>query len=373
MIVLHAWWSIQNDPTGELIVWAEDSEAPSQPPVRRGRRPKRRAHPFAVPAQALVAATACEGALGTAVLAMPNQGRGPSASAEVSRVRESSRITESLVEGQWEVPTLALDSQIALGFLLAVCDVETDGERPIAGSDVRALQALAGFAVDLVGRGRVLPGVREAGDGRAMAKWSAVVTGADAAWLRELAAGLPGSFTASCPAGVDRSAAVVRSLAAATDVLVDAAVRSRLGPIPRRRAVASFRSALTGSDPYFATTPVAFAALDEALADWQREVTQVGVVRACFRLVEPQGAAAAAPGEGAPDGSWRVDFALQSTEEPSLVVDAAQVWRARGALRALARHVADPQETLLGELGRAVRLYPGIEGALHTAKPSSLT
>jgi non-specific serine/threonine protein kinase len=276
-----------------------------------------------------------------------------------------------LVEGQWEVPTLALDSQSALGFLLAARDAEIDPEPQVAGCDVRALQALAGFAEDLVGRGRVLPGVRDAGDGRAMAKWSAVVTGADAVWLRGLAAGLPGSFAASCPAGVDRSAALVRSLAAATDALVDAAVRSRLGPVRRRRAVASFRSALTGSDPYFATTPVAFAALDEALADWQREVTQVGVVRACFRLVEPQGAAEAA-GEGAPDAAWRVDFALQSTEEPSLVVDAAQVWRARGALRALARHVADPQETLLGELGRAVRLYPGIEGALHTAKPSSL-
>jgi non-specific serine/threonine protein kinase len=276
-----------------------------------------------------------------------------------------------LVEGQWEVPTLALDSQTALGFLLAARDAEIDPERPIAGTDVRAMQALAGFAVDLVGRGRVLPGVRNAGDGRAMAMWSAVVTGADAVWLRGLAAGLPGSFTASCPAGVDRSAAVVRSLAVATDALVDAAVRSRLGPVPRRRAQASFRSALTGSDPYFATTPVAFAALDEALTDWQREVTQVGVVRACFRLVEPQGEAAAA-GEGAPDAAWRVDFALQSTEEPSLVVDAAQVWRARGALRALARHVADPQETLLGELGRAVRLYPGIEDALRTAKPSSL-
>ena len=371
MIVLHAWWSIQNDPRGELIVWAEDSEAPSQPLVRRGRRPKRQAHPFAVPTQALAAATACDGALSTAVLAIPNRGRGPSASAEVSRIREPSQITDSLVEGQWEVPTLALDSQTALGFLLSARDAEIDPERPIDGTDLRALQALAGFAVDLVGRGRVLPGVRDAGDGRAMAKWSAVVTGVDAVWLRGLAAGLPGSFTASCPVDVGRGSAAVRSLAAATDALVDAAVRSRLGPVPRRRAVASFRSALTGSDPYFATTPVAFAALDEALADWQREVTQVGVVRACFRLVEPQGAAEAA-GEGAPDAAWRVDFALQSTEEPSLVVDAAQVWRARGALRALARHVADPQETLLGELGRAVRLYPGIEGALHTAKPSSL-
>jgi SNF2-related domain/SNF2 Helicase protein/Helicase conserved C-terminal domain len=377
LIVLHAWWSIQRNPQGELIVWAEDSEAPEQPPIRRGRRPAIQAHPFAIPTQALAAATACDGALGTAVLAMPNQGRGPSASAEVSRVRESSRITESLVEGQWEVPTLALDSATALGFLLAARDAEIDPEPPIVGSDLRALQALAGFAVDLVGRGRVLPGVREAGDGRGMAMWSAVVTGADAVWLRGLAAGLPGSFTAACQAGVDRGAAAVRSLGAATDALVDAAVRSRLGPAKRRRAVASFQSALTGFDPFFAATSATLATLDEALADWQHEVTQVGAVRACFRLVEPTGAAEptmgeAAVGESGPDATWRVDFALQSTEEPSLVVDAAQVWRAKGALRALARHVADPQETLLGELGRAVRLYPDIEGALRTAKPSSL-
>jgi len=377
LIVLHAWWAIEGDPRGELIVWAEDSEAPAQPPVRRGRRPVKQAHPFAVSAQALATLMAGAGSPGTAVLATPNLGRGPSASAEVSRTREQPQVTESLAKGQWEVPTLALDPHAALDFLLTADVAEIDLERPIAGGDLRALQALAGFAVDLVGRGRVLPGVRDAGDGRAMAMWSAVVTAADAVWLRASATGLPGSFTAACPAGVDRGAASVRSLAAATDALVDAAVRARLGPVPRRRAVASFRSALAGSDPYFATTPVALASLDEALADWQREVTQVGTVRACFRLVEPegaaQGAAQGAADESGPDASWRLDFALQSTEEPSLVVDAAQVWRARGAMRALARHVADPQETLLGELGRAVRLYPGIEGALHTAKPSSLT
>src|SRR5450759_1219713 len=373
LIVLHGWWSIQRDPRGELIVWGEDSEAPAQPPVRRGRRPAKQAHPFAVSAQALAATTARDGAPGTAVLAMPIQDRGPSASAEVRRTPEHSQTPEPLADGRWEIPTLALDSQTALGFLLAAEDAEIDLERPIAGGDLQALQALAGFAVDLVGRGRVLPGVRDAGDGRAMAMWSAVVTGADAVWLRAAVGGLPGSFTAACPDDVDRGAAAVRLLAAATDALVDSVVRSRLGPVPRRRTAASFRSALTGSDPYFATTPIALATLDEALADWQREVTQVGAVRACFRLVEPLGAAEATAGDSAPDAAWRVDFALQSTEEPSLVVDAGQVWRAKGALRALARHVADPQETLLGQLGRAVRLYPGIEDALHTAKPSSLT
>jgi len=372
LIVLHAWWSTQRDPRGELILWGEDSDAPAQPPVRRGRRPAVQAHPFAVPAQALAAVTAREGTPGTAVLTLPNLDRGPSASAEVLRTREQPHHAQAVADGRWEVPTLALDPETALDHLLAADDAEIDLERPIAGGDLRALRALAGFALDLVGRGRVLPGVREAGHGRAMATWYAVVTGPDAVWLRAATEGLPGSFTAACPAGVDRGADSVRSLAAATDALVDAAVRSRLGPVPRRRAAASFRSALTGSDPSFTTTAAALDTLDEALADWQREVTQVGAVRACFRLVEPVGPAEAMAGDAVADPAWRVDFALQSTEEPGLVVDAAQVWRAKGALRALARHVADPQETLLGELGRAMRLYPDIEGPLRTAKPSSL-
>jgi hypothetical protein len=261
---------------------------------------------------------------------------------------------------------VALEPTAALGRLLAAPEeVDPDNDRPTVGADLQVLRALAEFAVDLVGRGRVLPGVRAAGDGRARATWSPVVTGADAVWLREVAAGSPGSLIATCPADADREAATLRVVAAAADALVDAAVRSRLGPVPRRRTAATFRTALVGSDPFFASTPAALGSLDESLADWQREVTQSGAVRACFRLVEPD--------EGTPGAAWRVEFVLQSTEEPSLVVEATRVWRAKGALRALARHVADPQETLLAELGRAVRLYPDIEGALRTAKPSSLT
>lgn len=371
MIVLHGWWSLERDSRGELIVWAEDSEGPAQPPVRRGRRPVTQVHPFAVSALALAAATAPGGTPGTAVLTLPTQGRGPTASTEVRRTRVGVPPAESvelLPAGRWEIATLALDSQAALGFLLGFGEErDGDGEQPVAGADLRMLHALARFAVDLVGRGRVLPGVRGAGDGRAMAVWTAVVTGADAVWLRTVAMGLPGSFTAALPGVAERGAVALQALAAAADALVDAAVRSRFRPVPRRRGAASFRSGLTGSDAYFATSPVALAALDEALGDWQREITAGGAVRACFRLVEPEDTA---DEEAA---TWRVDFALQSTEEPSLVVDAAQVWRVKGALRALARHVADPQETLLGELGRAVRLFPDIEVALRTAKPSSLT
>jgi non-specific serine/threonine protein kinase len=283
-------------------------------------------------------------------------------------MRAATSAPPAWVDGLWDVPIVALAPASALDHLLAIPEErEAEADQPTAGADLRLLRALAEFAVDLAGRGRVLPAVHDVGDGRGRVTWSAVVTGADAVWLREVATRAPGSLVASYPVDADRSGAAVRMIAAATDALVDAAVRAHLGPAPRRRGTATFRTALVGADPYFAATAEDLRSLEEALADWQREVTHGGAVRACFRLLEPEEA-----GQDPSEAAWRVDFALQSTEEPSLVVDATQVWRAKGALRALARHVPDPQETLLAELGRAVRLYPDIESALRTAKPSSL-
>ena len=107
--------------------------------------------------------------------------------------------------------------------------------------------------------------------------------------------------------------------------------------------------------------PPAVAALAAMLARWQQDAV-AGPVRACFRLVEPV--------EDAED--WHVRFGLQAADEPSLVVDAEAVWRSRGKLPALARHIDAPQETFLAELGKAGRLYPELDGALRTARPLGL-
>jgi non-specific serine/threonine protein kinase len=89
--------------------------------------------------------------------------------------------------------------------------------------------------------------------------------------------------------------------------------------------------------------------------------------------VEPGGGWDSDPGRGAGDGGrWRVEFALQVADEPSLVVGADRIWESRGALRALARHLEAPQETLLAELGRASRLWSELENALRTAAPDAL-
>jgi SNF2 family DNA or RNA helicase len=66
---------------------------------------------------------------------------------------------------------------------------------------------------------------------------------------------------------------------------------------------------------------------------------------------------------GGPD-SWRVDFSLQSADDPSLMLPAADVWNGTTAY---------PEEELLTGLGTAARLFPALDAALREAAPAQVT
>ena len=66
---------------------------------------------------------------------------------------------------------------------------------------------------------------------------------------------------------------------------------------------------------------------------------------------------------------WRLEFLLQSTQDPSLLVPAAQAWSDDGSLR---RWLDRPHELLLAELGRASRIYPELAAGLRQATPCAL-
>jgi SNF2 family DNA or RNA helicase len=384
VLVIHGLWRTG----GRLAMWAEDSTPPTRPPRRAGRPPRERPHPFAASHQVLIDAfdlAAVKATTGIALLRLPTLGGAPLDSPELVRtgpVEPGDRSPASdhparsgPVLAAWRVPVIEFDVDSAATVLERLRDgVAGDAVR---SADLRHLSEVAGFAVDLVRRGRVLPTV-VAVDGHApQARWRPMLTSGDAAWARALALALPPAAGAGDPE-VTASALVADALDALTDAAARGALEGvRLIDARRRRgagaAVQGWLRALTGAERTFPATSDTAAGLAQRLHAWQRDAAG-SRIRACFRLVEPSAddATTVPDADGETADSWRLDFALQSADEPSLLVSADKVWASRGGLRGLARELGSPQETLLGELGRASRLWRPLEGALRAAMPDGL-
>jgi superfamily II DNA or RNA helicase len=385
VLVIHGIWAY-----GALSLWAEDSDGPPAAPPRAGR-PSRapRPHPFAgdagVLAEALaelaypaqdLARKAVEDEL---TLLLPATPDGPLASPALVRPPGAgpARPAGRPALAAWRVPALTFEPAAGYDLLEALGEPGAGTSRVVLGGSVLYLAALARQAGDLAARGRVLPTLSSDPGGYA-ARWRPVLSGADAQRARDLAAAMP----PLCRAADGARESSAQLLTAALDDLADAAARARLardpgfallpprtGRRPARVPVAErWAGALTGAD---AQVPVATpqdeaeaADLAAALADW-RAAAQVpaGPVRTCFRLVEP-----AEPG----DESWLVEFALQSTDDPSLLLPAGEIWSGAAAGGWAAAGIRHPEEDLLAGLGTASRLFPELDEGLRTPAPEAV-
>ena len=323
----------------------------------------------------------------------------------------------------WRIPALTFDPAAAFSLLTELGDpARYAGPHSIAGS-VAYLAAVARLAGDLAGRGRILPQLTEETDGCA-ARWYPVLTGTDAARAAELAAAMPPLGRATTVTGEPPG----QLLADALDALCDAAARNRLAgmsllPARGRRRPGSqlaerWLTALTAADGGIGelteADQTAAAELSAQMAAWRADAqVPVGPVRTCFRLVEPQPAepaeldtAAAATAEpptaepptaepptaelpmpdpqsgeppaagtaqssaaepAGPAQAWRVEFALQSTDDPSLIIPAADIWA--GTTGWQAGGIRHPEEELLTGLGAAARLFPELDAELRAPAP----
>jgi len=409
MLVVHGIWAY-----GACYLWAEDSTLPAQAPPRPGR-PSRapRPHPFACDPVALeeeLAEAAFAEVLRKAVadeltLWLPSTPAGPRASPELVRAEDAAALRGPQAvpprQGRqalaaWRVPALALEPAAAADLLEAASGEAGHCGAFVPGGSLRYCCAVAALATDLAARGRVLPTLVCEPGGYA-ARWRPVLSGGDAQRAQELAAAMPPVCRASSAEGEQPAALLTEAL----EALTDAAARSRLDPggasggkpysllalrrgrRPARIAVAErWIEALTGPDAQLTglapeDEPQA-AELAAILEEWRAAAQlPVGPVRTCFRLVEPPGEADPGDkvGSEASDQAaamWRVEFALQSTDDPSLAMSAADVW-AGASTAGLAAGIKHPEEELLAGLGRAARLFPELDAELRTAAPDAVS
>jgi SNF2 family DNA or RNA helicase len=242
------------------------------------------------------------------------------------------------------------------------------------GPSVRYLADVVEFARNLVSRGRVLPAVVDGSE----ARWLPALSGVDTARFVALRDAMPPVCRAQQvePELLD-GRGPNEVLHTALNALVDNEVRARIGATkltpPRRGRIAAasvavdgWLTALTG-EPRFEADPDQVRRLTKQVDAWRASGINDSPVRTCFRLRSPE---QTEHDHDDSQGGWLLEFLLQAVDEPSVLVPASQVWRARD--NTVLRWIAQPQEKLLADLGRASRLYPGLDEALRQAQPVQL-
>ena len=119
----------------------------------------------------------------------------------------------------------------------------------------------------------------------------------------------------------------------------------------------SFDPAVTGADSEL-------AALAVQIEQWQRPVRVAALApfRLSFRLHEPE--------DEEETDDWRVQYLLQGTKDPSLLVPAADAWNPkRKNAAAFGNDSGALREHLLASLGQAASISKGVETSLKQSAP----
>ncbi len=266
-------------------------------------------------------------------------------------------------------------SGVSLPLLETVSRLASIPKRDLASlpPSISAWSVASKFALDLAVRERLVPVVVQKGH-ELLARWAAAISSEDdtarfSAIARYMPlAGYASPVQANGPAGP----ALRAFLDAAVDELVRAAcaeagdfgVTARAGAARAGRPAFAQRwtTALTGPRPLLEAGSYTTRRLTEALSRWSEPVVRgpQDRPRACFRLDLPEG----------DSDQFTLRFFLQSTDDPSLMVEAAEVWRTKErTLHRLGHAFRDPQEALLEALGQAAALFPPVGASLAQARP----
>ena len=406
MLVLHSAWL--SDANG-LALWAEDGERPRTAPPRRGRPPRQRhpePHPFALDVDGIrFAATELTGvAVGDLIvkaheaelfLRLPTSGSGPIGSPWLEDDFATAPLSGSSPSPSsppsWTAPGIVLEPSGAADLVLALQSADPAGSTSdpsgiALASDLRYAARCTEMILELITRGRLLPTLEFTGD-RWQARWRPLIDRHDRGRIKTLLWALPASFTAADTTGVGHDHVNVdtdsrtpeQALRSFLWSITDALARRFLADRPpaappsgrrgrptRPSPVGAWLAALSSPDGAVDAGDGELQALCDSLRAWHAtENAETDPVRTCFRIVPPLDD----PEEVDVVDEWRIEFALQAVDDPSLLVSAEKVWGDGPELTALDRHVRHADEHLLRGLGRAARLVPSLGSALASAEP----
>ncbi len=221
------------------------------------------------------------------------------------------------------------------------------------------------YALASLNQGRYLPHLSSRGpDGR----WSAFIGSDEQEQIVMLGSAMPGicyAFSAGCR---DPKELVGHFIDSCVNTILKSVLLIKKSPVSTRLATntkpeAQWISLLWGN-PITGTDPLQEdSVFVKKASDWLFGLitdTKKPAFSTCLRLREPS----------EKNDQFRVDFLLQASDDPSLLVSAEEIWKKRSAsLVYVNRRFDRPQEKMLKDLYRAGNIFLPIQEALKSKRP----
>ena len=282
---------------------------------------------------------------------------------------------------KWTVPAIAFEAADALNLLSSFPAELPRGLR--LGDSVLFWIEATKFLLDLLTRGRFIPGLEREGNAYS-ARWHVITRDSkDEDRFSVLAASLPLSAGAAemsrAPgAEFDSTLLLQAFLERGSDALIRAFLRrspllsdQARAEIPSRDvAAAAWLSSLTDPDPEVNAPLHDLLKFEQRIKQWSSSLLSLvkrHPLHVHFSLTPPP-----APEK---DETWHVHFFLRSKTDPKQIISAPNIWsRDLGFLRQSEYTPEEIEELFLRELGRALHFFPEIRTTLAAeTQPASCT
>jgi len=352
MIILHGLW-LNKLKEPKFFIWGESSEENHKSPKHLFQAKQNKLEEILSSILEEFITLGFEKAKTS--LLLPTQDKKPIPSSTLLNLNHESSSKKELKE--WEIDGLNLDSIHAAMFLISA----TDSPDLILGEDIKFWQKFSKFGFELLVRQRFFPHLIQKGKAFSAA-WKYLIDDADDIRRMNL-------FSESMPPicrsfkKSDQSKNILSSfLSELTDTL-------------SKKSIAGLEENITGGsidETWFRSLhseedmPVDMKEtenLTKTLDQWVSSIysDEANAFKLCFKLDAPS----------SNSDIWNLNYLLQATDDPSLMVPLDQVWKEKGkTLKIFNRIFDNPYEKLLIELGKASKLFPIIDRSLRMKMPS---
>ena len=254
---------------------------------------------------------------------------------------------------QWAIDVIKMYNDDLMTLLCMVMGRQTIIPGIIVGADLQYISDVMRMAGAMVAGQQYLPDISKK-DSRYTAAWSPVLTAAYSQRFEALANSMPGSVwaihadsTGKIPNDSPQDI-LLQLLTGFTSAIVRHTVKSK--------PVSSKFDSIHDSWMHKLTSPIhsAFTEPDapqmlEQTRNWHRPITVLAdsPLRLCFRLEEPD----------VGKRMWFIRYIIQSRDDPSLMMPAADAWKAKSSVLSTSQNI---KEFLLASLGQASGIFPKI-------------